>query len=163
MWTRNKMCCEMIWSNKVFPDPWYFQIGMFNDKTCVDLYEIHAEICRSTATKGQSWVLWSIILEKVHPLEQISWKRQSVGASSGAQNDSPFSPLFPSSCTVVHIMEVPPLDKKLVHTLIFAKVYSLTESRWSLNDSRSTSFCWWFMRRFRFIKTFRLWLFEPIF
>ena len=24
---------------------------------------------------------------------------------------------------VVHIMEVPPLDKNLVHTLIFAKVY----------------------------------------
>ena len=82
----------------------------------------------------------SRFLEKDNPLEQALVPKMTIRWSHPP---------------VVHIMEVPPLDKKLVHTLIFAKVYSSTESRWSLNDSRSTYCCWWLMRRFRFIKTFR--------
>ena len=54
-------------------------------------------------------------------------------------------------------------NMSIIRTLIFAKIYSSTQSRLPFNDSLSTSFCWWLRRRLRFIITIRLWFLEQMF
>ena len=39
-------------------------------------------------------------------------------------------------------------NMSIPRTMIFAKIYSSTQSRLPFNDSHSTPFCWWLRRRF---------------